>query len=434
MFSDTGIVAGDETNTSAPHMELKAILNRCHPIRGFVYAATSFGEGQQINAEIRPRSGSQATCAKCDRKGPTYDTARVARPFDFIPVLGFSLVFWYCMRRVNCRRCGVTVEKVPWGTGKQRTCIAYQQFLAFWAKKLAWTDVARTFHTSWKVVYHAVCYVVTWGLEHRDLGGVTAIGIDEIAGWSGHRYLTVVYQINEGMRRLLWVGYGRTTASCAAFFRQFGRARSAALEFVSSDMWRACINVVARWAPQAVHVLDRFHIVSRLNDAVDRVRRDERRDLARAGFEPIKHSRWCFLKRPEDLTPAQNDKLRDILRYSLRCVRAYLHKEAFEGFWRYRSPAWAGWFLDHWCSRVMRSRLAPLKAVARSLRVHKQLILNWFKANKQISQAVVEAMNGNAKLAIRKARGFRAYATLRIALFHQLGALPEPHFSTHRFW
>jgi transposase len=67
-------------------------------------------------------------------------------------------------------------------------------------------------------------------------------------------------------------------------------------------------------------------------------------------------------------------------------------------------------------------------------RTHKQLILNWFKANKQISQAVVEAMNGNAKLAIRKARGFRAYATLRIALFHQLGALPEPHFSTHRFW
>ena len=82
----------------------------------------------------------------------------------------------------------------------------------------------------------------------------------------------------------------------------------------------------------------------------------------------------------------------------------------------------------------MRSRLGPLKAVARSLRTHKQLILNWFKANKQISQAVVEAMNGNAKLAIRKARGFRAYPTLRIALFHQLGQLPEPRFSTHRFW
>ena len=76
------------------------------------------------------------------------------------------------------------------------------------------------------------------------------------------------------------------------------------LLLLDADMWRACINVVARWAPQAVHVLDRFHIVSRLNDAVDRVRRDERRDLARAGFEPIKHSRWCFLKRPEDLTPA----------------------------------------------------------------------------------------------------------------------------------
>jgi transposase len=305
-------------------MEVKTILNRCHPIQGFVYVAASFGSGQQIDVEIRPRKRSQPICARCGLKGPTYDTARVARAFDFIPLLGFAVVLWHCMRRVNCHTCGVTVEKVPWATGKHHACIAYQQFLAFWAKKLAWTDVARTFHTSWKVVYHAVCYVVTWGLQHRDLDHITAIGIDEIAVWSGHKYLTVVYQINEGMRRLLWVGYGRTTASCTAFFRHFGRARSEALEFISSDMWRACINVVARWAPQAVHVLDRFHIVSRLNDAVDRVRRDERRALARDGFEPIKNSRWCFLKRPEDLTPAQNDKLRELLRYNLRCVRAYL--------------------------------------------------------------------------------------------------------------
>lgn len=197
---------------------------------------------------------------------------------------------------------------------------------------------------------------------------------------------------------------------------------------------RASSNAVPTASHAGVHSASVKAIAGRLNDAVDRGRRDERRDLARAGFEPIKHSRWCLLKRPEDLSPDQNDKLRELLRYNLRSVRAYLHKEAFEGFWRYRSPAWAGWFPDQWCTRVMRSRLAPLKAVARSLRVHKQLILNWFKANKQISQAVVEAMNGNAKLAIRKARGFRVYATLRIALFHQLGALPEPHFSTHRFW
>ena len=97
-------------------MEVKAILNRCHPIQGFVYVGASFGPDQRIDIEIRPRKRSQPSCSKCSVKGPTYDTARVARPFDFIPLLGFSLVLWYCMRRVNCCTCGVTVEKVPWAT------------------------------------------------------------------------------------------------------------------------------------------------------------------------------------------------------------------------------------------------------------------------------------------------------------------------------
>jgi transposase len=419
---------------SARIVDIKTILNRCHPIRGFVYRSSSFGEHQTIHVEIRPRSRSQPTCSGCKRKGPTYDTAREPRSFTFIPLWGFAVVLWYFMRRVGCPRCGVTVEAVPWATGKERCCTVYQHFLAFWAKRLAWTEVARLFQTSWGVVFRAVQYVVTWGLDNRNLDGIKSVGIDEIAVWSGHRYLTVVYQIDAGARRLLWVGYGRTKGACRAFFVWLGKARRDALEFVASDMWRACIDVVAKWAPHAVHVLDRFHIVKRLNEAVDDVRRAEAKTMRKSGFQPLKHARWCLLKRPAKLAPSQLDKLIDLMRYQLRTVRAYLHKEAFEGFWRYRSAAWAGWFLDAWCKRVMRSRLEPLKRVARSLRNHRELILNWFRAKRQISQAVVEAMNGNAKLAIRKARGFRSYETVRIALYHQLGRLPEPEYSTHRFW
>jgi transposase len=416
-------------------MQLKTILNRCHRFKSFVYGMVYFGdEKQTIHVEVKPRKGSRAVCSGCDRPGPTYDTARVARGFAFVPLWGYAVWLWYCMRRVDCKRCGVTVERVPWAKGKEQTCMVYQQFLAFWAKHLAWAQVARIFHTSWGVVFRAVKYVVSWGLEHLNLDGIKAIGIDEIAVWSGHRYLTVVYQIDAGARRLLWVGYGRTKGTCRAFFVWLGKARRDALEFVASDMWRSCIDVVKQWAPKAVHVLDRFHIVKKLNEAVDQVRRAENRSLRKDGFSPLKHSRWCLLKRAEKLAPSQLDKLVDLLRHNLRTVRAYLHKEAFEALWRYRSAAWAGWFLDVWCKRVMRSRLPPLKAVAKSLRRHRELLLNWFRAKKQFSQAVVEAMNGNAKLAIRKARGFRQYETVRIALFHQLGRLPEPRHSTHEFW
>ena len=415
-------------------MDIKAILNRCHPIRGFVYSASRFDAGQQISVQVRARKNSQGACAGCGKRAPTYDTAPKPRTFTFIPLWGFTVLLLYCMRRLDCPRCGVTTEMVPWSDGKHRTCFAYRQYLAFWAKRLAWSEVGRLFNASWGVVFRSVRWVVDWGLAHRKLDGVRAIGIDEIAVWKGHKYLTVVYQIDAGVRRLLWVGRDRTEQTLERFFSDFGSKRAAALKFVASDMWKPYINVIARHASAAVHVLDRFHIVAKLNKVIDEIRAGEARKLDAQGFTALKHTRWCFLKRPKNLTPDQRRKLKDALQYNLRTVRAYLHREALEGFWKYQSPLWAGWFLDGWCKRVMRCRIPQLKRFAKTMRRHKPLILNWFRAKKAISAAVVEAMNANAKLAIRKARGFRTFEALQIALFHQLGHLPEPTYLTHRFW
>jgi transposase len=125
--------------------------------------------------------------------------------------------------------------------------------------------------------------------------------------------------------------------------------------------------------------------------------------------------------------------LRELLQYNLKSVRAYLLKEDFHQFWKYTSPAWAEKFLDAWCTRVMRSRIEPMKKQARSIRKHKQLILNWFRAKKLFNSGIVEGFNCKAKLTMRKAYGFRTFEGLEIALYHQLGALPEPQIA-HRFW
>jgi len=368
------------------------------------------------------------------RRGPTYDTARVPRSFQFVPLWGYVVLLLYCTRRIDCRECGVTVELLPWAEGKNRTCNAFRLFLARWARRLSWSEVAHIFGTNWGVVYRAIRWVVDYGLSHRDLDGVRAIGVDEIAVWKGHKYLTVVYQIDQGLRRLLWVGRERTEKSFLGFFKTFGLERAKKLAFVASDMWKPYLKLIAAFAGQAIHVLDRFHIVAKVNKAVDEVRASEARQLAREGYQPIlKHTRWCFLKRRENLTSSQQDKLTDVLRYNLRSVRAYLLKESLDAFWQYTSAAWAGWFLDKWCTRALRSRLQPMKKVARTLRTHRDLILNWFLAKKEISSGAVEGMNLNAKLALRKARGFRTYEVLETALYHELGRLPEPTFLTHRF-
>jgi transposase len=413
-------------------MLVKTVLNRCHPLKSFVYGAVRF-IGANLYVDVAARRGSRPACGSCGRRGATYDTARIPRQFTFIPLWGFAVFLVYSMRRVDCRRCGVTTERVPWAEGKNRTCNVMRLFLARWARRLSWQEVATIFGVSWGVVFRSIQWVVAYGLSVRSLDNITAIGIDEIAVWAGHQYLTVVYQIDAGVHRLLWVGRDRTEATLRKFFDAFGQARSKALQFIASDMWRQYLQVVAERAGQAVHVLDRYHVVAKLNKAIDEVRAKEARELARDGYEPVlKHTRWCFLKRRENLTAKQSDKLAEVLKYDLRTVRAHLLKEAFEAFWTYTSPFWAGWFLDKWCTRAMRSRLEPIKKFAGTLRNHKDLLLNWFRAKGSISSGTVEGLNGNAKLTIRKARGFRSYEVLETALYHALGHLPEPDYA-HRF-
>ncbi len=324
------------------------------------------------------------------------------------------------------------IEVVPWAVGKHHTTRAFAWFLASWARRLSWKQTAQAFQTSWDTVAKSARMAVEWGLEHRILDGVKAIGIDEIAWKKGHKYLTVVYQIDAGCRRLLWLGKGRSTATLQRFFDELGHALDE-LEFVASDMWKPYLDVIAERAGKALNILDRFHIMSHLGKAIDKIRAQEARELNRRGLDPVlKGSRFLLLKRPENLTANQDVKLADLLRYNLKAVRAYVLKEDFQFFWDYVSPYWAGRFLDRWCERAMRSRLQPMKKVARSLRRHRELLINWFRAKGEISSGIVEGFNNKAKVTMRNAYGYRSFKNAETSLYHALGNLPEPKF-THRF-
>jgi transposase len=191
-------------------MKLITILNRCHHFPGFVYQHARFStDNKSIEIAVRPRKGSAAICSRCHQPAHGYDQL-AERRFELIPLWGFFVFLLYTMRRVDCRRCdAVVVEEVPWGDGKRTLTKAYMLFLARWARRLSWKETAAAFRTSWDKVFDAVEHVVTWGLEHRELGQIDAIGVDEIQYAKGHKYLTLVYQIDVGITRLLWVGEGK---------------------------------------------------------------------------------------------------------------------------------------------------------------------------------------------------------------------------------
>lgn len=415
-------------------MQLKTLLNHVQKHKGFVYDRVRLeAKGvPRLVVGIRARASARATCSGCGRRGPTYDTLPT-RFFQFVPMWGLQVFFAYAMRRVDCRPCGVTVERVPWAEGKSPITTAYAWFLAGWAKRMSWTQVASSFRTTWDTVFRAASLAVAWGLANRDLEGIRAIGVDEVLWHRGHKYLTVVYQIDGHCKRLLWVGVDRTTACLDKFFDEFGpRARH--LRFVCSDMWRPYIDVLARRAKQAVHILDRFHIAAKLNKAIDEVRASEVKQMKRDGHEPIlKHSRWCLLRRPEHLSETQYIKLADLLKYNLKTTRAYLLKEDLQLLWEETSAAAATKFLTAWITRALRSRIPPVQKFAKTLRNHHALIMNWFEACGAISAGATEGLNNKLKVITRRAFGFRTFKATQVALYHSMGALPEPK-TAHQFF
>ncbi|SAL88581.1 transposase [Caballeronia choica] len=161
------------------------------------------------------------------------------------------------------------------------------------------------------------------------------MGVDEIQYGRGHKYLTLVYQIEAGCVRLLWIGQERTKQSFARFFAMIGTQLCEKVEFVCSDMWKPYLEMIALHCPNALNILDRFHIVAKMNKAIDEVRADETRRMSREGYEPVlKKSRWCLLKRRENLTDKQRLRMRDLLQYNLRTVRAWLNipRQSEQGF------------------------------------------------------------------------------------------------------
>src|SRR4051812_24234341 len=147
-------------------MHLKTILNRVAPQKSFVYRRIKWldlGKRLALEVQIEPRHGSRPICSGCHRRRPGYDRLPPRR-FEFVPLWQIAVFFVYSMRRVACPECGYVVEEVPWSDGKSPLTVTYRWFLAGWAKRLSWLEVATVFHTSWDAVYRSVRYAVSWGL------------------------------------------------------------------------------------------------------------------------------------------------------------------------------------------------------------------------------------------------------------------------------
>jgi transposase len=407
---------------------------------GFVYREVRLlgdEKPEAIEVRLAAHARVRGRCSQCRRSSPGYDRLPERR-WQFVPLWGIPVWFLYAPRRVQCPEHGVVVEQIPWSDGKRPLTTAMMGFLARWARRLSWRETAQVFQTSWEAVYRSVEWFVEWGLEHRQLDGVESIGVDEIHwghGMKADNFLTLIYQIDAGCRRLLWIGKRRSEKTLRRGLKALGPALVKGLRFVCSDMWKPYLNVLAAEASQALHVLDRFHITQHMNQAVDQVRRAEGSRLKTGSKEEakqLKNMRWPLLRRGSRVRGKARKKLNALIASKLDTARAWELKEAFLHFWKYKSPPWAAGFLDAWCERALRSRLEPMQKVARMLRNHEELLMNWFRAKGELSSAAVEGLNNKIRVITRRSYGFRTFKAMEMAMYHALGRLPEPE-ATHRF-
>ena len=444
-MADTGVGWGCETtNNPAPAIQLtvKTLFRHVQDLAGFVVKSVNHfldEKEPRIEVVLDVHANYRRCCSCCGRPGRVHDKLPQRR-WHYVPIWNIAVYLWYAPRRVICPVSGQpTVEAMPWNLGKSPYALAYKVFLARWARLLSWKKTAEMCNASWDAVFRSVKWVVEWGLEQRDLSGVTALGVDELHWGRGKKsasFLTLVYQIDSGSRRLLYVGVRRTEAALREGLRVLEAHHAGFLDGVKvacSDMWKPFLKVVAAMCSNAINVLDPFHIAKHLNEAVDQVRRGEQSRLrTKEQRARAKGGRFLLLKRFTKVRGKARSKLSAVLASLGATSRAWELKESFRCFWLYRSPTWAAAYLKAWTTRAMRSRLQPMKKVARMLRAHEELLLNYFRAKRQYNSGVVEGLNNKARVSLANGYGHRSSEIIKLVLYHALAKLPEPPCS-HKF-
>ena len=390
------------------------------------------GFGLQIDIDVVKKR--HLVCSKCGTRRKVRDRLK-ERTWQHVPLWDIPVYLHYRPCRVQCPKCGIVVEKVPWGNGKSRLTFPLILAMATWSKQLPMGVVAKMYRVFWSAVYSAVKQVVSFGLACRDKSGVILLGIDELSRKKGHVYMTNIYDFLN--KRLLGSFEGRKEESLVSFFLEWGKDNLSNIIAVCCDrlhrpdgMWAPYVRVILEHLPNARLVFDKFHIVRHLLTALDNVRKEEQEALKKIRPELLTKTKYLFLKNPENLRKDENLRLSDLAKKRLKTFRAYVLKEQFREFWNCPTRSDAKRFLNLWFWWATHSRLTPMRDFAWMLRKHEEGILAYFDV--PITNGMVEAMNNNAKAISHRARGYRSGKTFSTLMLHCMGRLKMPDV-VHRF-
>jgi transposase len=377
-------------------------------------------EAGEVGVYLEHEFGIEWPCAECGRMCRLYDH-QAERKWRHLDTCQYRTILHAKPPRSECPEHGVRLVKLPWAEAGSRFTALFEALAISWLKQASQKAVAQQLNLSWDEIHAMMDRAVRRGLERRRAELVRYLGVDEKAFQKGHRYFTLVNDLDRG--RVLYVAEDREETSLDGFWSTLTDEQIHAIQAVSVDMWDAYLNSIRKHLPEADQkiVFDKFHIAQHLTDAVDRVRRKEHKELRAAGDNRLKGTRFQWLRNPSNMAQKEKLEFSALRRAHLKSARAWALKQSAMELFTYKSETWARKHFKWWHGWSVRSRLQPMIKVAGMLKRRFENIITYLQH--RITNAASESINAKIQWVKYTARGFRNKRNFVNAIYFHAGGL-----------
>ena len=384
------------------------------------------GRGDLVIAVKPHKTGCR--CPQCGRRGRIVHTLAPRRWRD-VRVCGRTVWLQHCPREIRCPTHGRRVELPPWAEPTARTSYRFEYLLLRYCQAMPQKAAAQMLGVASSTLSDILHRIIGRVRQRHKIRGLKTIGIDEISYAKGHKYATVVYDLERSC--VVWVGRGKARQTIEKFFRHLSDYQKANIKRACCDMSEAFMGAIQAHCPNAQLVLDRFHVVKALNDAVDEVRKEQWRQASTKERISLKGLRWLLYRHSSNRTRQDTQTLKALEKANRRIYRAWRLKDEFEQLWEYKARWAAVAFLKRWTTTALRSRLDPLRKFVRTLREHSAGILAF--VDTRLTNAVAEGLNRIVRMVKNRASGFRTLDAFADMIFLCVGDLDIPAQIPARF-
>jgi len=374
---------------------------------------------KRVVIEVHWPDDHSISCPDCGTECRMKDH-RDERRWRHLDTMRFETIITCRVPRSDCPEHGVKTIKVPWASPHSRFTLMFERFaieVLYGARSI--TQATALLGLSWDQAQAIQERAVERGISRRKLEDIKYVGIDEKNFGRGHDYVSVMSDIAKGC--VLNVVPERTKEATEALWETIPEAHRGSIRAVAMDMWEAFMNVTNEKASKADIVHDKFHVAKYLGEAVDKVRKQENRELLEQGKDVLKGTKFLWLRNPKNWSENQKTHFESFRDEQLKVSRAWAIRQSFNGFWEYWYRKSAEKYFRQWYYWATHSRLAPIIEVAKTLNRHLAGMLNYCKH--RITNAVAEGLNSKIQSLKANARGFRNFEHYRISILFHCGKL-----------